>query len=87
MHGTWDHYPDFPLIRNIENDRECIWNILYIALQSNDLILVLALPFPWLGLHPLSPYLWLCGYSEITMQMVNNILEDILRAVLPTFAC
>lgn len=43
---------------------------------------------------PVNPLTWilpnptlLCGFNEITIQMLDNILEDILREVLPTVAC
>lgn len=41
-------------------------------------------PIPFTWILP-SPTL-LCGFNEITIQMLGNILEDILRGVLPTVA-
>lgn len=49
---------------------------------------------PEFSFDPVIPLTWilpnptlLCGFNEITIQMLDNILEDNLRGVLPTVAC
>lgn len=89
MHGTQDRYSNyFSFFRNLQ---KMMWKVYKKQYRGVEIVIQMTLEFSF---DPVNPLTWilpnptlLCGFNEITIQMLDNILEDILREVLPTVAC
>lgn len=85
LNRTWSSYPSYHLVfSKLENGISmCLVHGTQLlrmqSTESDDWVSVLALPFPQLILYPSVSHCWLSGFSEVEVQMLDNLVQDLLR--------